>query len=130
MVSIILAAGCPFLPHSPRWLHHVGRHAEARAAWERLGVNAADVEKTEQAARREEVPREGLWKEMRQMWKKGIRTRTALGVFLSGMQQASGVDGVLYVRFLPTSWLAPLILPLPVCSGLVLTSRQIGRAHV
>ncbi|GJE97695.1 MFS sugar transporter [Phanerochaete sordida] len=95
-VSIVLAAGCPFLPHSPRWLHHVGRHGEARAAWERLGVSAADVEKTEQAAQREEVPREGFWKETRQMWKKGIRTRTMLGVFLSGMQQASGIDGVLY----------------------------------
>lgn len=96
-ISMILAAGCPFLPHSPRWLHHVGRHDEARIAWERLGVSAADVEKTEQAAQREEAPRESFWNETKQMWKKGVRGRTALGVFLSGMQQASGVDGVVYV---------------------------------
>ncbi|KIP04250.1 hypothetical protein PHLGIDRAFT_31456 [Phlebiopsis gigantea 11061_1 CR5-6] len=93
IVSVVLGAGCPLLPHSPRWLHHVGRHDEARAAWERLGVAAADVEKTEQAAQREAAERGSFWTEM---WKKGIRGRTFLGVFLSAMQQASGIDGVLY----------------------------------
>lgn len=96
-VAIILGAGCPFLPHSPRWLHHVGRHAEARATWEKLGVSAVDVEKTEEAAQREVVQRGSFLTEAAQMWKKGVRGRTALGVFLSAMQQASGIDGVLYV---------------------------------
>lgn len=96
IVSVVLGAGCPLLPHSPRWLHHVGRHDEARAAWERLGVAAADVEKTEQAAQREAAERGSFWTEVGQMWKKGVRGRTFLGVFLQAMQQASGIDGVLY----------------------------------
>lgn len=85
------------MPHSPRWLHHVGRHEQARSAWEKLGVSAADIEKTEQATQREDVTRGTFWSESKQMWRKGIRSRTALGVFLSAMQQASGIDGVLYV---------------------------------
>ena len=75
----------------------MGRHDEARVAWEKLGVAAADVEKTEQVAQRQEVQRGNFWTEAAQMWKKGVRSRTAFGVFLSAMQQASGIDGVLYV---------------------------------
>ena len=56
-VSTLLAIGSPFLPHSPRWLRHVGRGAEADIAWVRLGVSAADAEKTEETANRVEVPR-------------------------------------------------------------------------
>ncbi|CAL1713568.1 unnamed protein product [Somion occarium] len=99
-VSVVLAAGCPFLPHSPRWLRHVGRSAEADIAWVRLGVSAADAEKTEENAERERErersPRGNWWQEARQLWKKDVRKRTGLGVFLMGMQNASGIDGVLY----------------------------------
>ncbi|KAJ3522728.1 hypothetical protein NM688_g8835 [Phlebia brevispora] len=95
-ISAVFAAGCPFLPHSPRWLHIVGRHAESRAAWDKLGVGAADIEKTEQAAQREQVEHGSFGVELKLMWRKGVRGRTALGVFLSAMQQASGIDGVLY----------------------------------
>ena len=102
IVSVVVGAGCPFLPHSPRWLHHVGRHDEARAAWERLGVAGADVEKTEQVAQREAAEQGSFWTEVGQMWKKGVRGRTFLGVFLQAMQQASGIDGVLYVSNTPT----------------------------
>ncbi|KAK7689845.1 hypothetical protein QCA50_006484 [Cerrena zonata] len=98
IVSVILAAGCPFLPHSPRWLRHVGRRAEANVAWERLGVSAADAEKTEESANRERerVQRGSVWEEARAMWEKDVRKRTALGVFVMGMSNASGIDGVLY----------------------------------
>lgn len=80
--AVIFAAGCPFLPHSPRWLHIVGRHDEARAAWEKLGVSTADIEKTEAAAQREQVQQGSFGVELKQMWQKGVRGRTALGVFL------------------------------------------------
>ena len=85
-VSMLLAIGSPFLPHSPRWLRHVGRGAEADIAWVRLGVSAADAEKTEETANRVEVRREGWWKETQQLWKKGVRKQTGLGVFLMAMQ--------------------------------------------
>ncbi|TCD60582.1 hypothetical protein EIP91_009840 [Steccherinum ochraceum] len=80
VVACILAVGTPFLPHSPRWLRHVGRAAEADASWVKLGVSTADAEKTEENAERQNVPRESVWKEARQMWNK----------------KATGIDGVLY----------------------------------
>lgn len=125
-VSAILAAGSPFLPHSPRWLRHVGRGVEADATWIKLGVSAADAEKTEETANRVEMRREGWLKEAQQLWNKDVRKRTALGVFLMAMQQvgttasqsragsfphlesflkASGIDGVLYVSGYPLSGL-------------------------
>lgn len=85
--SSILAVGSPFLPHSPRWLRHVGRHAEANASWAKLGVAPADAEKADETAQRNEVPRLPWWQEAQQLWKKGVRRRTALGVFIMAMQQ-------------------------------------------
>lgn len=93
----MLAAGCPFLPHSPRWLSHVGRHNEARATWERLGVSGTEVEKIEQAAHREQITRRSFWTELKEMWQPGVRARTTLGIFIFAMQNACGIDGVLYV---------------------------------
>ncbi|KZT06349.1 general substrate transporter [Laetiporus sulphureus 93-53] len=95
VVSVMLAAGAPFLPYSPRWLRMVGRDADAEAAWLKLGVNTADVEKIELNVRGNDT--EGnWWEETKLLWMNGVRTRTALGVFLMAMQQASGIDGVLY----------------------------------
>jgi hypothetical protein len=36
-------------------------------------------------------------------FKPDVRSRTLLGLFLMGMQQLAGIDGVLYVRFFPHS---------------------------
>ncbi|KAH9928596.1 general substrate transporter [Amylocystis lapponica] len=96
VVCTLFALGAPLLPHSPRWLRHIGRVSEAEAAWMRLGVGNVDAEKTDENVQRENTTKSGWWKESQQMWKKGVRTRTALGVFLMAMQQASGIDGVLY----------------------------------
>ncbi|PCH33387.1 general substrate transporter [Wolfiporia cocos MD-104 SS10] len=96
VVSVVLAIGAPMLPHSPRWLIHVGRHAEAQIAWAKLGVVSADAHKTNENLRRDDAAKSNWWQEAKQLWKSGIRLRTALGVFLMGMQQASGIDGVLY----------------------------------
>lgn len=87
VIATVLAVGTPFLPHSPRWLRHVGRTADADAAWVKLGVSSADAEKTEENANRDEAQKLSWWQEGQQMWKKGIRGRTALGIFLMGMQQ-------------------------------------------
>lgn len=87
VISAVLAVGTPFLPNSPRWLRHVGRTADADATWVKLGVSSAEAEKTEENASRDEAQKLSWWQEGQQMWKKGIRGRTALGVFLMGMQQ-------------------------------------------
>ncbi|KZT74870.1 general substrate transporter [Daedalea quercina L-15889] len=97
VIFVVLAVGALFSRHSPRWLRHVGRAADADAAWIKLYVGSADAQKTEENASRGEAPGLGWWQEAQQLWKKDSRVRTALGISLMGMQQASGIDGVIYV---------------------------------
>jgi hypothetical protein len=40
------------LPHSPRWIKHVGREAEATAAWSSLGFTNAEAEKERETTQR------------------------------------------------------------------------------
>ncbi|KAI0064471.1 general substrate transporter [Artomyces pyxidatus] len=105
IVSFTFSVGSLFLPHSPRWLQHVGRTEDAARAWARLGFTATEAEKEQEAVQREQVDQaegasaalpSGIWATLKLLWKKDVRGRTALGVFLMGMQQASGIDGVLY----------------------------------
>ena len=102
---------------SPRWLTIRGRRAEASAAWDKLGVGHAEREKAEieqstelrnssestTAINRQDIAeapsREGppVKDNFLDVFKSDVRTRTGLAVFLMGMQQLSGIDGVLYV---------------------------------
>ncbi|KAL6304177.1 general substrate transporter [Sparassis latifolia] len=100
VVSAIYAIGSAVLPHSPRWLRCAGRHAEAELTWVKLGVSAADVQKTNDNMQSEHTDNASWWTEAQQLWKKGVRTRTVLGIFLMGMQQASGIDGMSYAPVL------------------------------
>jgi len=86
-----------FSPESPRWLSQVGKHQEALAVWEKLDVLAAEREKSEEDSDNLAKPVE--WKDLLSVFAKSARKQTALGVFLGGMQQLSGIDGVLYVCF-------------------------------
>ncbi|KAJ4361830.1 hypothetical protein N0V83_010771 [Neocucurbitaria cava] len=104
-----------WLPASPRWLTLRGRASEASAAWEKLGVAAADQEKildqfetsialTANAdvvgeASLERIPSAKPKKKKDQMldvFSAESRPRLFFAVFLMGMQQLSGIDGVLY----------------------------------
>jgi MFS family permease len=104
-----------FLPHSPRWLTAKGRHAEATMVWDKLGVSAADREEEENLEVNVEELMTGVEltpqmstavsvKEhvnmLLRVFEKDVWRRTALGMFLSGMQQLSGIDGVLYVSLI------------------------------
>lgn len=110
------AAILSWLPASPRWLTLRGRASEASAAWEKLGVAAADQEKildqfetsialTANAdvvgeASLERIPSAKPKKKKDQMldvFSAESRPRLFFAVFLMGMQQLSGIDGVLYV---------------------------------
>ena len=102
---------------SPRWLTTRGRRAEASAAWDKLGVGHAEREKAEIEQSTELRNRSESTTAINQqditaapssdgppvknnfldVFKKEVRTRTGLAVFLMGMQQLSGIDGVLYV---------------------------------
>jgi hypothetical protein len=90
-VSVLL-----FSPQSPRWLTGCGRHEEALAVWEKLGIGAAEREKSEANAD-SAVPAPVRMKDLLAVFGKDVWRQTALGAFLMGMQQLSGIDGVLYV---------------------------------
>jgi hypothetical protein len=109
-----------YLPPSPRWLTVNGRTEEATAAWEKLGVPTTDQEKilvqlddatalveTANAAasldlglRRNTTNISRISRKKAQILdvlSSESRPRLFLALFLMGMQQLSGIDGVLYV---------------------------------
>lgn len=118
-----------FLPPSPRWLAAVyGQNTTAiDAAWDRLGVLHADREvmqsnqEEEPKIRSKVSPIVKFYRSsslcssyVRRNWKicmlitylqtldvfsPDARPGFFLAIFLMGMQQLSGIDGVLYVRF-------------------------------
>ncbi|KAI9738713.1 MAG: hypothetical protein M1834_008218 [Cirrosporium novae-zelandiae] len=103
-ISFLCSISCIFLPQSPRWLAQAGQLAKASENWDRLGVPVAERGKDPVNVSIEtiEVPtndhsnlsaRISLYF---RVFKKNVRSRTILGMFLMGMQQLSGIDGVLY----------------------------------
>jgi hypothetical protein len=107
-----------YLPPSPRWLTIHGKSEEASAAWEKLDVPAADQEKIlgqlddaiVLTSNTEAVGDESLQRnitstsrrserkaQILDVFSSDSRPRLGLAVFLMGMQQLSGIDGVLYV---------------------------------
>ena len=109
-----------WLVPSPRWLTLSGRHSEAPAIWDILGVSHAEREKIEnqqdngamiletrgqaeiisQLDSNAPVQVEGGKKKQSffDVFSADVRTRTGLAAFMMAMQQLSGIDGVLYVR--------------------------------
>lgn len=109
-----------WLVPSPRWLTLCGRQAEASAVWDILGVSHAEREKIEDLQDSSTIPLEvigtggfssepdiaalGTDTETKtrtffDVFSVDVRARTALAAFMMGMQQLSGIDGVLYVSF-------------------------------
>lgn len=105
------------LPESPRWLSIRGQKPKALAVWEKLEIGTADREKHEEDDI-DKVPQAVKIRDILDTFHRGVWKQTSLGVFLNGMQQLAGIDGVLYVCP-PSSVLCIFIyieLTKPVCS--------------
>ncbi|KAJ5158910.1 Major facilitator superfamily domain general substrate transporter [Penicillium coprophilum] len=90
-----------YLPESPQWLGLHGRYEMAEAAWDKLGVGRAEREKVVLQVRAQELDsgeqvKDGTMDKLLAIFSKDVLGRTILAVFLMGMQQMSGIDGVLY----------------------------------
>ncbi|KAJ5577484.1 uncharacterized protein N7459_006448 [Penicillium hispanicum] len=102
LAMVLSVASLLLLPPSPRWLTLHGRHAEATAAWDKLGVSHAEREKVELETVTPEdpaaahKPKQGTMDKLLDIFSKDVRSRTALAVFMMAAQQLSGIDGVLY----------------------------------
>ncbi|KAJ7130959.1 general substrate transporter [Mycena filopes] len=99
VVAIILAIGTPFFPHSPHWLLSVERQADAEAATVALGLQLTEIRKEGAAAGvgpGTVVAKQTFKQQAKELWAKDVRFRTFFGLFLMGMQQACGIDAVLY----------------------------------
>lgn len=112
-----------WLPASPRWLTLHGKTKEASMAWEKLDVPTADREKildqydasvvetaipgvsgdtgAVQVTSTTAAASKSKKTELLDVFSSDARPRLFLAVFLMGMQQLSGIDGVLYVSYPP-----------------------------
>lgn len=100
--STILAAFCIFLPSSPRWLILHGRRPQALKAINRLNISSVEAEKDILNAQHEQTSSPSKSDGFLMIFHRQYRARTVLALFILGMVQLCGIDGVLYVSFLST----------------------------
>lgn len=95
--GILLAVSCLYLPPSPRWLIVNGRQEDAMRSLDRLNISRAEVERDISKLTARSGSKLSTWQATRSIFQKKYRLRTILGLFVLGMVQLSGIDGVLYV---------------------------------
>ncbi len=95
-LAVLLAVGCWLLPDSPRWLMLHGRRAEALAALAKLDFVLEEEEHSFLTSNDQGINL-SAWQSIRVLFSRAYRARTVLALFILGMVQLSGIDGVLYV---------------------------------
>ena len=96
--GVILAVSCLYLPASPRWLFVNDRRIDALRSLNRLGIPKVEVDRDMSKLTARNESKLSTWQATRSIFQKKYRLRTILGLFVLGMVQLSGIDGVLYVR--------------------------------
>ena len=99
ILAVGLAISCLYLPESPRWLLLHGRRDDALRESERLNLSRVEVEKDMLTIVTRSQPQPSLWQGLSVVFHRLYRARTTLGLFILGMIQLCGIDGVLYVSF-------------------------------
>lgn len=90
--SLSLALITPFLYKSPRWLVSKGRREDAEKVLDQLMESESVEERREMLASNSNNNKSNFM----EIFQKGVRGRTYLGVFLNVIQQLSGIDFVLF----------------------------------
>lgn len=108
-LTAIYLVCCLVLPESPRWLMLHGRSTEALEALKRLDFSMDEAQRDFLTVT-EQSPSISPWQSFLLLFKRGYRQRTILALFVLGMVQLSGIDGVLYVS--AVSLYSPLVLTL------------------
>ena len=99
-IGFTLAMSCLWLPTSPRWLLLHNRRDEALKAIARLDISQAEAEKDILRPTVPAPPRKFAVKDFLTIFKREYRGRTMLGLFILGVIQLCGIDGVLYVSLI------------------------------
>ncbi|KAK7994159.1 ankyrin protein [Apiospora arundinis] len=94
-LTLALVACCLALPDSPRWYLLHGRRDEALLALEKLQVSVVGEDRDFLISTSQQSSL-SLWQGLALLFRRGYRTRTMLALFILGMVQLSGIDGVLY----------------------------------
>lgn len=95
-----LVVCCTKLPESPRWLISRGDRLGALDSLRRLDFSMVEAERDflgGGAGATEQRLNLSPWQSLVMLFRRGYRARTVLGLFVLGMVQLSGIDGVLYV---------------------------------
>ncbi|KAF9220874.1 general substrate transporter [Gyrodon lividus] len=94
-VAVVLVAGMPFMPYSPRWLVQHGRYEEARVVLQKLRqTQSVDEELNSLRSNLEdENTHQATFSEV---FSKRYIKRSLLGIFLMGFEMLCGIDAVLY----------------------------------
>ncbi len=99
VLAVCLAISCLYLPMSPRWLLLHGRRDDALRESEHLNLSRAEVEKDILTMASRNKPQLSLVQGFSAVFHRQYRMRTILGLFILGMIQLCGIDGVLYVSY-------------------------------
>lgn len=97
----LMALACYLLPESPRWLMAHSRTPTALRNMKSLDLAADEIQygsSSDAELRAESLPEAPFsWDNVTDIFRKKYRFRTLLALFILGMVQLCGIDGVLYV---------------------------------